>query len=329
MKFDLDLLRSDLIAWAQSLWLEEIGAFRNGDAPTPSLRSSLFMAYILYSMDALDAVQCDRSRWIAWIQAQQSEHNGSFAFPPEHRSEQPRRGIALWNAVRALNILDGQIVRYPSYQQKATTVPGLRKWFGAWKAAGDAHHEVLALAPTLACHPDPDWVQAFFDELADQQHPTRGRWPREGDRVNISRTFAYSLIHIGMGRIPPQPERIIDTMLDLQEDNGFWHRPTGYSTMDAIYLLSRLPRAVYWREADADTALHRVTDGLIPYYREDGEGRKAETHGFAALVQSFALLSEALPHRFTTSRPWRFSWEKREIWRCQVIAEELAELQAT
>ena len=42
MTISLDPIRDDFISWAESLWLEDIGALRNGDAPEPSLRSGGF-----------------------------------------------------------------------------------------------------------------------------------------------------------------------------------------------------------------------------------------------------------------------------------------------
>jgi len=323
MTLSLDPIRSDMIAWAESLWLEDAGAFRNGDSSEPSLQSSLFIAYILYSVDALDAVTCDRAKWIAWIQTQQSE-DGSFAFSPAIGSSRPRRGIALWNAVRALNILDDQILRFPAYQREATTVDGLREWFKTWEACRDSHHEVLALVPTLVSHPNTDWVETFFDQLAEQQHPTMATWPKGDGPANISRTFAYSLIHMGMGRVPPQASRIVDATLSLQGEDGFWLGRPAFATMDAVYLLSRFAKAIEWREADTRSALHRVADAVIPYYETHAERDKADTHQFTALVQTLALLSEALPERFTTSRPWRFGWDNKAFWRCRAIEKELA-----
>ena len=132
MKFSLDPMPDDWMARAESIWLEKVGAFREPIATAPSLPGTLFMVYILYSVDALDAVACARKRWIAWIQG--------------------------------------------------------------------------------------------------QQHPVLGTWPREEEPGNISRTFAYSLIYLGMGRLPPRPRRILDAMLDLQRSNGFWRRPTSYAT---------------------------------------------------------------------------------------------------
>lgn len=321
----LDPIREDILSWAASLWLEEPGAFRDGASEEPSLQASLFLCYILYSIDGLDAFEHRRGQWVQWIQAQQSEQDGSFSFSPAIGSARPRKGIALWNAVRGLNILGAQIERLPRYQRSTHTVEGLRDWFETWKAWGDSHHEVLALVPTLECHPDEAWGDAFFDELADQQHPMLGYWLKGDKPPNISRTFAYSLIHIGMGRLPPQPDRIVDTMLDLQGADGFWNGALGYSTMDAIFLLGRLPEAISYREGDAEGVLNRTLDVLIPFYETEANRIREHIHPFAAMVQSLALLYEALPDRFATSRPWRFSWANRAIWRCEAIAEVLSD----
>lgn len=323
MTCQLDPIRDDIIAWSESLWLEGASAFRNGDDTDPHLPSTLFMAYILYTVNGLDQAHIDRRGWAAWVQTQQNPQNGSFAFPPPLGSSIPRKGIALWNAVRVLGILDAELLHYPEYQRNAHSIDGLRDWFETWEALGDSHHEVLALAPTLASHPDSAWQDAYFKELVTQQHPNLGTWPRGEKPPNISRTFAYSLAHLGMDRIPPQPDRIIDAMIDLQDPNGLWHKGVGFSTMDAVYLLLRLPEKTDHRQADAAAALTKTADTVIAQF-EAGDVDRSDTHKFAAPVQTLALLSQALPDRFTASHTWRFAWENREFWYSQTIANELA-----
>jgi len=154
VSLQLDPIRDTLIARAETLWLEETGVFRNGDGTDPYLPSSLFIAYILYSIDGLDAVSIDRSRWTDWIRAQQSEKDGSYCFPPPLGSNIPRKGIALWNAKRVLGILGSGLAHFTEYQREASDVAGLHDWFRAWASLGDSHQEVLALAPMLASHPD-------------------------------------------------------------------------------------------------------------------------------------------------------------------------------
>ena len=321
MIISLDTIRNDLINWADSLWLDGIGAFRNGNSPQPSLKSSLFMTYILYSMDALGVVACDRNRWRSWIQSQQDERDGSFVFPAVTWSRHPQRGHALWNAVRALNMLGGQILRFPVYQRSAMTTTGLKAWFKSWERSKQSHHEVLALVPSLVSHPEENWVDEFFNQLAEQQDKTLGVWPKE--KVSISRTFAYSLIHMGVGRLPPQPEKIVDAMLNLQKENEFWEERLGFATMDAVYLLSDLAEKIGWRVSAAKNALHRVMDALIPYYQRHVNSYKGDSHQLLAMVQTWALLSRALPERFITSHVWQFGWNESRFWQSKVIKDQL------
>lgn len=115
----------------------------------------------------------------------------------------------------------------------------------------------------------------------------------------------------------------MDAMLALQEENGFWSGGPNFSTMDAVYLLSRLPKDIGWREDDSEAALHRVLNATIPYYETNSERIRQNTHQFSAAVQTLALLSEALGERFDTSYPWRFGWSNQAIWQCNVIRETL------
>ncbi|MBV7334582.1 hypothetical protein KFU94_41360 [Chloroflexi bacterium TSY] len=85
-----------------------------------------------------------------------------------------------------------------------------------------------------------------------------------------------------------------------------------------------LPKAIQWREGDATAALHRVMDALIPYYETHATRDKSDTHQFLAIVQTWALLSEALPERFSTSYTWRFGWGNRAFWYCDVIKKGLS-----
>lgn len=320
---DLNSIRDDLIGWAKSLWHENAGAFRNGNGSDAHLPGSLFIAYILYAVDGLNDTGIDIARWTAWIRAQQNEKDGSFAFPPPIGSSIPRKGIALWNAKRVLGILGGDLDRFPEYQREACTIDGLRDWFRGWAALGDSHHEILALAPIAISHPDDAWRDTFFEELDDQQHPHLGFWPKGDKPPNISRTFAYTLLHLGMNRVPSNPEGIIDTILSLQSGDGLWQGGTGFSTMDAIYLLSRLPRRTGHREPDAKAALSKTADRVIPIFHDLDAQDRSDTHRFTAPVLALALLSQALPDRFTSSQVWRFAWEDPTFWKSGTIEKEL------
>ena len=93
MIISLDTIRNDLINWADSLWLDGIGAFRNGNSPQPSLKSSLFMTYILYSMDALGVVAIEIAGEVGFNRSKMREMDLLF-FPQLHGHATPN-GVML------------------------------------------------------------------------------------------------------------------------------------------------------------------------------------------------------------------------------------------
>ena len=127
-----------------------------------------------------------------------------------------------------------------------------------------------------------------------QQHPALGYWPKGDAPPNIRRTLAYTPVHLGMNRIPPQPDRIIDTMLDLQDESGLRQGSRGFSTMNAVFILLRLPALICQREKEAEMALNRTADAVIADYQEFDTQDRSDTHRYAASVQTLALLSQAL-----------------------------------
>jgi len=139
-------------------------------------------------------------------------------------------GHAMWHTVRALNILGAQLLHFPHYLRSAMSNKGLEAWFDAvdWDGRRSNHHEVLGLVPLLANLDDPAWTDTFYRKIAEQQHPKNGGFPRV--KINISRTYAYTVLHRATGRMPPRGEKIVDSMLALQQPNGCWQGEPGFST---------------------------------------------------------------------------------------------------
>jgi hypothetical protein len=325
---NLDGIKAELHEWCESLGVEE-GAglgFRMGKTGKVNLLSTTDIAWLRYAMNDLqDLEPSHRDKWVKWIQKQQKD-DGHFEYTEAvGEGNMHSNGHAFWHANRALGILGGEIRIFPKYLWPAITIAGLEKWFAAWEAQPNpTHHDVLGLIPILANTSDADWVDLFYRELARQQDPEAGTWPR-GGKVNISRTFAYSAIFRATNRMPPQPEKIIDAMLRLQSDDGFWRERNHsyFSTMDAIYLLVRLPRVLGYREQEAMAALGRIKAPMVALYLRKEPGLVGNTHSMLAVTHAIGLLSEAFPRDFPCSRPWRFDWDKPELFRCELIAREL------
>jgi hypothetical protein len=114
-------------------------------------------------------------------------------------------------------------------------------------------------------------------------------------------------------------------MLRLQSEDGFWRERNHsyFSTMDAIYLLTRLPRLVGHREEEAMAALKRVKAPMAALYMRKEDELFGNTHGMLAVVHAIGLLSETFPEDFPVSEPWRFDWDKPDLFRCEFLRRAL------
>jgi hypothetical protein len=325
----LDALRAELHDWCETLCVEEHGdvGYRMGTSGAVNLLSTTDIAWLRYAtcdLEDLDATR--REKWVRGIQNQQHKDDGRYQYTEAvGEGNMHSNGHAFWHANRALGILGSEIRIFPEYLRHAMTASGLEKWFAAWEAQPvRTHHDILGLIPILANTDDTDWVGLFYQQLAQQQDPETGTWPR-GATTNISRTFAYSAIFRATNRIPPQPEKIIDAMLRLQSEDGFWRERNHsfFSTMDAIYLLVRLPRLLGYREQEAMAALERIKSPMIALYLRKEDELLGNTHSMLAVVHAIGLLSEAFPGDFSASEPWRFDWDKPELFRCELLRQEL------
>jgi hypothetical protein len=291
-----------------------------------NLLSTTDIAWIRYAMRDLTGLDdARREKWVGWIRNQQKP-DGHFEYTAAvGEGNMHSNGHAFWHANRALGILGSEVQIFPAYLRPAMTTSGLQMWFAKWEAqVSRTHHDVLGLIPILANTDDTEWIEMFYQQLARQQDPETGTWPW-GATTNISRTFAYSAIFRATNRIPPQPEKIIDAMLRLQSEDGFWRERNHsyFSTMDAIYLLVRLPRLLGFKEREAMGALERIKSPMIALYRRKDDGLMSNTHSMLAVVHSIGLLSEAFPAEFSSSERWRFDWDKPELFRCEILRQEL------
>jgi len=321
---DLDAIGSELHDWSESHWVPrgDRGGFRRTPGGDAHLMSTFDMAWLRYALDDLETIAEDvRTAWIRWIQQNQCWEDGSYRYPP---GEPHCDGHAFWMAVRALNILGGQLARFPRHIELAMRGPdGLREWFRIWERDSFNHHDVLGIAPILASNDDPEWADAYYDALRGQQDEATGTWPK-GPSTNISRTYAYTVLFRAVDRIPPQPEKIVDATIALQHDDGSWGE--GYLSMDAVYILGRLAPLLGHRRDDALAALRRNAAWLPDMYTRRKAELMHDPHEMVAVVHNFGLLAEVFPDAFHAQTPWRFNWEDPALYRCDVIQDRLGQI---
>lgn len=319
----LDNLGQRIHTWSESLWewmSGGMGGFRMNREIGVNLLSSTDIAWIRYAIGENDVGGAVRQAWVDYLQSRQDERTGRYKYEPRI-GVKLSSGHAFWHTVRSLKILESDLKHFPAYLSDIMSVTGLEAYFDSidWSSSSSNHHEVLGLVPVLVSLNNPEWTEVFYEKLGRQQDEHTGVWPKRRP-TNISRTFAYTSLHLAIGRLPKMPEKIIDVILSLQRDDGFWDTGPGFLTMDAAYLLTRLPRRIHHRQAEALAALGRLQTAMDSLIEQRFDAILENTHRTLAVIQTFSLLQEAMPEAYPSQLPWRFDWDKPELYDSATIA---------
>lgn len=321
----LDALRDQLHDWSLALYDPASGGYRRNAEIGPNILSTTDVIWLRYAANDDDLGAPDRERVGRYIQGKQDPGSGKITHDPKPAGQGHSDGHAFWQAVRALRILGAQLAHYPAHLAPMLTPAGLDAWFAGFDWSGEPgerrgnHHEVLGLIPGIVSVADDALTDALFRNIAMQQNPLSGTWPRA--RTNISRTFAYTALHRSAGRLPRMPERILDEILRLQNAQGTWDTGLpGFGTMDSAYLLVRIPGIIGYREDDAIAALRRLSAAMRDVFAAEQPAILDNTHRTLAVTHTFGLLQEAFPDAYRSQRPYRFDWDKLDLYACEVIA---------
>jgi len=304
-----------------NLFDSNTGGFRQNPEIGVNILSSTDVVWIRYATNDKDLGAPDRKAFLHYLEESQDPVTGNICHARGPASQGHCDAHAFWQAVRAIHLLGGRLQFFPHHLKSVLAPEGLAHWFDSvnWDCPKTSnHHEVLGLVPLLASLNDPEWTEVFYSKLAQQQDEVSGTWPRS--QINISRTFAYTVLHIAAGKLPKFSEKIVDAMLASQGSNGFWDPDLpAFHTMDAAYLLARLPKTIHQREEEAREALVHLARELRQCFAEHQMTLLENPHRTLAITQTFGLLQEVFPQDFLSDRPYRFDWENNSVYACPVI----------
>jgi hypothetical protein len=320
----LDHMREQLRDWSLSLFDPVSGGFRCNESIGVNVMSTTDMVWLRYAANDLNPGSPDRDKIVEYLHGKQDPDTGRISHDYGGHSD----GHAFWQAVRALRILDAQLPHFPAYMEPMLNPSGLDTWFMSlnWDGFSDErrgnHHEVLGLIPAIVSLADDELTQCLFRNIENQQNKETGTWPRA--KTNISRTFAYTALHLATGRMPKMPEAILDKILRMQYENGLWDKDLpSFGSMDSAYLLVRLPgRIGGYRQKDATDSLQKLSAAMRRVFAAGQEALLRDTHRMLAMTHTFGLLQEVFPNEYKSERPYRFDWDKLDLYVCEVIARK-------
>lgn len=332
MRVDLNEMRKQALEHVESLWEPCYvgGGFKGKHDSYVSIMGTTDAAWIFYMLQAEEQINKYGGRAASWLNAQAGERGMFIHDTPclGGKGYRHSHGHAFWMTVRALSIYGQKLENFPEYLKDYWTPEQLNQWFAQsnWQSPESNHHNVLGLIPTMVSQNNPEWVETFYRNLADQQDPLTATWCDNTDhKTNVSRTFAYCAMHMAAGRIPPRAEELVSTILKIQRDIGIWETKCDfpeYHTMDATYIVSRVGDAIGYPEAPRKEALLRTAHAMNAYFASRPICRFEGLHLLQANLHTLGLLQEALPELYSTEMPWRFDWDKADMFYCPVIAEQ-------
>jgi|GEM_PF-2484151 len=288
---------------------------------TSELYGTADMACILYSIGKLHPTEEERTQWAESFNVFQDPKTGFLL--EKDPSHPPLHNTAF--ALAAMQLLELRpkhpLVLAPEYHEIKTYLKSLdwktKVYPESHKGAGIG--SIFTLVPELH---SPPWFEAYFsvcDGLFDPHNGLMGEEkPASGDFDQVGGTFHYAFLYQAFNRPMPYPEKRIDTVLGLQQPDGYWNEKNHlWLTLDAIYLLTRTLRQKPYRRDEVVACVERTMDALMrdvfsPEGRKKTFVNKLGVHSVTAAISIVAEAQNFLgADRVLTEWPVRLVLDRR------------------
>jgi hypothetical protein len=267
---------------------------------SPALYGVADMACVLYTIGALHPSASQRAQWADAFELFQNSETGWFR-EKDPVTLSPQHNTAF--ALAAMQLLDLQ-PRFPVRMDAEYAHP--RIYLGSLDWRNGVYHDshkgagvgsIYALVPALR---SPEWFSEYFAACDDLFEPNNGLMgqgkPAGGDVDQIGGTFHYSFLYQYFNRRMPYPEQRIDSILGLQQPDGYWTPGNHlWMTLDAIYLMTRTLRYSPHRMDDVRSSVRRALAALErDVYSPEGRKKTfSENAGVHSLTAAINIAAEA------------------------------------
>lgn len=339
-KYSLATVRCDVLEHCESLRDTEVpfGAYREAPQGRCDLYSSCDVALIMAIMgesplETLSSAQ--RAEWIGFINSFVATGN-----PPDG-SYTDRMGQSLLHAngmvIGALGVLGGQMPHpvslYEAFDRPEKVGPWLDSldWNHAWPQS-HAFWGGIHCFSMSGCASD-EWLAAVFEWLdanMDQSGWWRAGTPHADGNQGLGGAAHLFPLYEHHNRRFPEPERMIDSVLEMQLPDGSWLGVTyrqdpvhvmNYLDLDALYALVLMGKyAPGYRQDDIIASARRYGELAKAYYRDHRAALfSLHPHFVLSAVGTFGLLQQLLPDEFVDDRAWTDIFSDRQLYRTREV----------
>lgn len=291
---DPQIIRRGAGGFVRSLGTGRPGEFRQSPGGKPTLYASCYAAMILRIAGELDGLDpAERLGWADYIRGWQDPESGFFAGPELSRgrlgsAKHDRDHLVRHTTAHVLPALEllGAAPLHPLRAAHAFLDPAaLRAWLGArnWREAWFEGNNILFAGQFLVHLRDVEKatgaaaaLDLYFDWLDAEQDPATGLWGTNGHCDAFAALYGgyhQLLVYYYCGRTVKHAERIIDTTLELQADDGSFARGGGGGAcedVDAVDVLVNLFERTGYRRLAVRHALGRALESVLTQRNPDG-----------------------------------------------------------
>lgn len=279
---------------------------------------------ILYAIGEFPNTEESRTAHIKALQNMQSSETGLFTEATHHPIHTTAHCIA------ALELFDAKPIYSLKDLMKYATNDGVKALLESldWKGnPWDMSHRGAGIyaAMVLSDSVDSEWEDTYFNWLWENADPETGFWRKDavlsGDVfvfAHLAGTFHYMFNHEYAKRPLRYPDKVIDTCLDLYNENktgqvNFGKQIT-FAEIDWVYCINRASRQTPHRFVECKNALEKFANRFIEYL--DGIDEKThdgfnDLHMLFGTVCCLAELQQALPGVIKTKKPLKLVLDRR------------------
>jgi len=335
--FSLAAVRADI--------LEHCERLRDPEAPFGSYRDSLQGRSDLYSACdvALIMAIMGENPLETLAQAERAEWAGHInSFATSDGSYTDRMGQSALHAngmvIGALGVLGEKMVNpvrhYAAFERPETVGPWLDSldWQCAWPQSHAFWGGIHCFS--MSGRASAEWLSAVFGWLDSNIDRKTGWWraltPHSDRNQGLGAAAHLFPLYEHHDRRFPEPERVIDSVLEMQLPEGCWleeiHRQDpvhvmNYLELDALYALVLMQKyAPGYRRQDILESVRHFGNLVREYYRNYRTPLLSlHPHYILAAVGTFGLLQQLLPNEFIDDRAWSDIFSDRRFYRTEEV----------
>jgi prenyltransferase beta subunit len=322
--FEFGKLKNDVLFWLASLKVSE-GHCRykfNTDSDD-TIFCSCFALFILDLFKETEKfTQQERQDWISYIQSFQNKEFGYFEPKKYYHQDKERNRYQLTCfCLSALGILGAQPEFPLTFVEQWETPGDVKKYLydtDCHKGKPGSGNKAMFLAIFLTYEYERtkerhllDKIKAWF-EFHDEAQNDSGFWGRGKNShffLGVQNGFHQLLVYFYWRRRVNKLDRIVDTILDIQDNQGFFSPiPGGWPCYDydAIHILVNSYKLVDYRHPEIEKSLERAFHAVFGSQNYDG----GFSHSKLKPMNILCLI-KTCPFYFSGTNPWTWYFRIR------------------